>query len=55
MKNVLIVDDDKAILSNFKALLQNDNTNIYTSPTVKGALTILEFTKIDIAILLYLL
>ena len=53
MKNVLIVDDDEAILSNFKALLQNDNTNIYTSPTVKGALTILDFTKIDVAILDY--
>ena len=53
MKNVLIVDDDEDILTNFKALLQNNNTNIYTAPTVKSALTILEFTKIDVAILDY--
>jgi DNA-binding NtrC family response regulator len=55
MKTILIVDDDEDLLFCYQTLLENNETTIYISPTVKGALNILDFAKIDVAILDYML
>lgn len=55
MKTILIVDDDEDLLFCYQTLLESDKTTIYISPTVKGALNILDFADIDVAILDYML
>ena len=55
MKTILIVDDDEDLLFSYQTLLENDETIIYLSSTVKKALTILDSTEIDIAILDFML
>ena len=55
MKTILIVDDDEDLLFCYQTLLESDKTTIYTSPTVKGALNILDFAGVDVAILDFML
>lgn len=55
MKTILIVDDDEDLLFSYQTLLENENTIIYISTTVKNALNILDSSEIDIAILDFML
>ncbi len=55
MKTILIVDDDEDLLFSYQTLLENDETIIYLSSTVKKALNILDSTEIDVAILDFML
>ena len=53
MKNILVVEDNENLLVTFQRIIENDETVVYPAHDVRGALTILEFTKIDVAILDY--
>ena len=53
MKNILVVEDNERLLDTFQRILENDNINVYAAHDVRGALTILDFTRIDAAILDY--
>ncbi len=55
MKTILVVDDDEDLLYSYQTLLENDDTLIYVSTSVKKALKILDSFEIDVAILDYML
>ena len=53
MKSIMIVEDNERLLDTFQRILESDNIAVYPAHDVRGALTIMEFTKIDVAILDY--
>lgn len=53
MKSIMVVEDNERLLDTFQRILESDKTSVYPAHDVRGALTIMDFTKIDVAILDY--
>ena len=53
MKSIMIVEDNERLLSTFQRILEGDSIAVYPAHDVRGALTIMDFTKIDVAIVDY--
>ena len=53
MKTIMIVEDNEHLLDTFQRILESNNTIVYPAHDVRGALTIMDFAKIDVAILDY--
>jgi len=54
-KSILFVDDDEDILFGYRLTVESDETAVYTACDVNSALDILKQTKIDLAVLDYMM
>ena len=54
-KKILFVDDDEDILFGYRLTVESDETTVYTACDVNSALDIVSQTKIDLAVLDYMM
>jgi len=54
-KRILFVDDDEDILFCYSFSVESENTKVYTASNVESALNIVRQTKIDVAVLDYMM